>query len=262
MSLRFLIALLAVTVLVVGCSSSEDSSIADYADINIATQQKAKNKYLAYTHRISIDLPIEKVETRYNELVEWCVKDSEFKCTLLDSNLSTSNFVHAKIRVRILPEGVIPYVAKASDQGTTTDRSTEVEDLAESIVDNQKRLEMLTDYRNKLEALSERSGGDVEALVKIASELAQVQSDLEYSLGQKAKLMQRVEMDVVNLNLFSRSQRSFWRPIGESISEFGGNLSGGISSVITVIAYLIPWLIFLIFVAFIAVKLWVWRKKS
>lgn len=262
MSLRFLIALLAVSVLMTGCISSEDSSSAEYADIKIASQQKEKNKYLAYTHRISIDLPIKKVESRYNELVEWCVNDSEFKCTLLDSNLSTSKFVHATIRVRIVPEGVIPYIKKASDQGTTTDKSIEVEDLAEAIVDNQKRLEMLTDYREKLEALSEKSGGDIEALVKITSELAQVQSDLEYSTGKKEKLLQRVEMDVVSLSLYSRSQRSFWRPIGESISEFGGNLSEGISSVITVVAYLIPWTILLCIVVLVARRLWIRRKKS
>ncbi|WP_160151539.1 DUF4349 domain-containing protein [Microbulbifer sp. ALW1] len=261
MNLRYLIALLAVTVLVSGCSSSEDDSSAEFSDIRMGEQQKEKNKYLAYTHRISIDLPVNKVKDRYDELVEWCVDDREFKCMLLDSSLSTSNFVHAKIRVRIVPEGVVPYLTKASDQGSTTEKSTEVEDLAESIVDNQKRLEMLSDYRDKLEALSERSDGDVEALVKIASELAKVQSDLEYSLGKKAHLMQRVEMDVVNLNLFSRSQKSFWRPIGESISEFGSNLSEGISSVITIIAYLIPWTILLSIIVFVARKLWVRRKR-
>ncbi|MCK7598990.1 DUF4349 domain-containing protein [Microbulbifer sp. CAU 1566] len=261
MNLRYLIALLAFAVLVSGCSSSEDDSSAEFSDIRMGAQQEEKNKYLAYTHRISIDLPVNKVKDRYDELVEWCVDDREFKCMLLDSSLSTSNFVHAKIRVRIVPEGVVPYLTKASDQGSTTEKSTEVEDLAESIVDNQKRLEMLSDYRDKLEALSERSDGDVEALVKIASELAKVQSDLEYSLGKKAHLMQRVEMDVVNLNLFSRSQKSFWRPIGESISEFGSNLSEGISSVITIIAYLIPWTILLSIIVFVARKLWVRRKR-
>lgn len=262
MNFRFFTALLAVTFLLSGCSSSEDSASAEFADIKVASKQKEKNRYLAYTHRISIDLPIKKVEARYNELVEWCVNDSEFKCTVLDSNLSTSNFVHAKIRVRILPDGVIPYITKASDEGTTTNKSTEVEDLAESIVDNQKRIEMLSDYREKLESLSERSDSDIEALVKIASELAQVQSDLEYSAGKKAKLLQRVEMDVVNLNLYSRSQRSFWRPIGESISDFGGNLSDGISSVITLVAYLIPWIVLLGFIVFVARRFWIRRKKS
>jgi hypothetical protein len=228
----------------------------------VVTGQREKSRYLAYTHRVSIDLPVESVEERYNQILSWCAKDDEFKCILLSSGLTTDNYIRATVEVRILPKGVNEILGIASAGGSTRHKSTDVEDLGEAIVDNQKRLEMLRSYRDRLEALEKNPKNDVESLVKIASELSKVQSDLEYAEGKRSKLLQRVEMDIVNISIYSQSQKSFFKPIGASLKNFNSRLSEGISDTITAIAYLIPWLLLGSVLLYCARKIWVRVRRK
>jgi len=62
----------------------------------------------------------------------------------------------------------------ASSLGKLEHRSTKVEDLADAIQDTQSRIEMLTNYRKQLLALQAKAATNVEAAIKIASELSTV----------------------------------------------------------------------------------------
>lgn len=254
---------------VAGCTSrdSDDAMMAVaepaalQAELKVAEAQRTRSRYLAYRHRVTTELPVDRVEAQYNRILDWCAADSEYRCTVLGSRLNTDNYVHGSISLRILPKGVAEALNLAAEGGETTRKSTEVEDLGDAIVDNQKRLEMLQDYRGKLEALSDRSDTDVESLVKIAEKLAEVQSDLEFAQGRRQKLLQRVEMDLVDISLVSQSQQSFMQPIRLSLRSFGSRLSSGISDVIAAIAYLLPWLLLLAVVLYILRRIWIRVRK-
>ena len=119
---------------------------------------------------------------------------------------------------------------------------------------------MLKDYRSKLEALRDRAGNDIDSLIKVNKELAQVQSELEAVTGNHAHLMQRVETEILNVSIHSVQNQAFWRPITLAITDFGGNFSQGISIAITGIAYLIPWGLFVLFVVWAGRRLWLrWK---
>jgi len=246
----------------ISCSSrtSEDSAaVADVgyaAEIKVADVQRTRTQYLAYTHRVSVALPAGQLEEKYNRLLDWCSSDEKYHCTMMRSYLQTDNYVSGNVAVRIKPDGVAEILALASGDGEVTSKGTSVQDLGEAIVDNQKRLEMLKDYRARLEALSGKSSNDVDALVKLAGEMAKVQSDLESATGQRKKLLQRVEMDVVEINLNAYSQRSFLFPIKAAFKEFGGQLSEGIADTVTTVAYLLPWTLLLLVVILIIRTLW------
>lgn len=254
---------------IVGCTSRESSDAAVAMqepaafrqELKVAEAQRAKSKYLAYRHQLTIELPVDRVEGQYNRILDWCAADGEYRCTVLSSRLSTDNYVHGSIRLRMLPKGVAEALKLAAEGGETTRKSTEVEDLGDAIVDNQKRLEMLQDYRGKLEALSDKADQDVESLVKIAEKLAEVQSDLEFAQGRRQKLLQRVEMDLVDISLVSYSQQSFMQPIHSSLRSFGSRLSSGISDAISAVAYLLPWLLLLAVVLYILRRIWTRVRK-
>lgn len=246
-----------------GCTSRDMNDSAVYEpELRISAAQRAKSKYLAYTHSVAIELPVGKVEEKYNRILQWCAEDTEYQCTMLSSDLRTDNYVHGEIELRILPKGVGEVLSLASESGDTTRKSTSIEDVGEAIVDNQKRLEMLADYRSRLEALSEDPKTDVESLVKIASELAKVQSDLEFAQGKRRKLLQRVEMDIVHISLSSLSQKSFTQPIGSALRNFGSRLSEGISDTITAIAYCLPWLLVLAVLLYGSRKIWIAVRRK
>lgn len=135
------------------------------------------------------------------------------------------------------------------------------EDLAAPIGDSAKKLAMLNDYRSKLEALRGNASQNIDALIKVNQELAQVQSDIESLSGERAHLIQRVETEILTVSISTSNSRAFWRPIGNAFSDFGINLAQGISSAIYGAAYIIPWSITLLLLWWGGRKIWSRRRR-
>ena len=211
--------------------------------LNSEKAQREKDDYLSYEHFYIIDTTSEKLLKSYNDTLEFCSKSEKYGCTILDSRISTGKNQSAHIRVRIEPEGVKNILKVASNNGKIVQESTHIEDLAKPIVDNKQRLEMLESHRDRLLELQKKASNDIEALIKVSSELSKVQSDIELAMGEKDYLFQRVSKDIVNFDFQVEYYRSFWRPIRESLSDFSNNLSEGISGTIVAAAYLLPGII-------------------
>lgn len=115
---------------------------------------------------------------------------------------------------------------------------------------------MLESYMGDLLRLREQSRTDVDALIKVTSEFAQTQSSIESLKGEHAQLLERVDLQVVTLQLFSNRTQSFTTPIARAFREFGRDFTSGIAQAITGFAYLVPWLIILVPLGFAFRYLW------
>lgn len=220
--------------------------------------QRGKDAYLSYEHFYTIDTTSEKLLKSYNDTLDFCAESEKYGCTILDSRISTGKYQSAHIRIRIEPEGVKNILKVASNNGKIVQESTHIEDLAKPIVDNKQRLEMLESHRDRLLELQKKASNDIEALIKVSSELSKVQSDIELAMGEKDYLFQRVSKDIVNFDFQVEYYRSFWRPIRESLSDFSNNLSEGISGTIVAAAYLLPGIIGLL-IMFVVIR-FSWKK--
>ncbi|WP_444931250.1 DUF4349 domain-containing protein [Microbulbifer sp. SSSA002] len=252
-----------------GCSESRERDAVSVYSPNAQNLSKAtadtssastngneRSQYIAYEHFLTAELPATEVEPVFHKLQSLCQQDIENGCTILDSSLTNNESPHGSIQFRTHPDGVDKIIGLASKQGTVIHRETQAEDLQTYIVDNQKRLEMLLRYQSRLVELEQKSENDIDTLIKIAEKLASVQSDIEYSQGKKAKLFQRTQMDLVQIQLHAKSYVSFWNPISSSLSHFGENLSDGLSEAITAIAYLLPWSIIILFSIYLIRMIW------
>ncbi|KQV54437.1 MULTISPECIES: DUF4349 domain-containing protein [unclassified Duganella] len=217
-----------------------------------------RGKYLAYEHSVTVDSPEGGVKPLLDKLVAACQADAANQCTLLASGVAGGRESSAHIRVRVKRAGIEKLIALAATGGEVASRNTSAEDLEGPIRDNAKRLDMLRSYREKLLALESKVGSNAEALIKLSQELATVQSELESATGAEARLMERVNMDLLNISIQSRTQRGFWSPVKRSLSDFGSNLSEGIATAITGTAYMLPWVLILFALGLLVRK--VWRK--
>lgn len=217
-----------------------------------------RGRYLAYEHSVTVDSSEGGVKPLLDKLVAACQADAANQCTLLASGVEGGRESSAHIRVRVKRPGIEKLIALAATGGEVASRNTSAEDLEGPIRDNAKRLDMLRSYREKLLALESKAGNNAEALIKLSQELATVQSELESATGVEARLMERVNMDLLNISIQSRTQRGFWSPVKRALGDFGSNLSEGIATAITGAAYLLPWVLIL-FVLGLAVRK-VWRK--
>ena len=244
-----------------GCAKKEDFSAA----APMALTQEAANsprRYMAYEHSIQLDAEEKEIVRVYESVLKACRAAAADQCVVLESHLNTGRDVSAGLKFRGKPSGIQKLIAGLSAEGEVISQATRAEDLTSPIEDSAKKLAMLNDYRSKLEALRERASADVDSLIKVNKELAQVQSEIESMTGERAHLVQRVETEILNVSITSIHSRMFWKPIAAAFSDFGSNLSEAFSKAITGVAFLIPWSLVLAAFVWAGRKLWLRARRS
>ncbi|MBB3118935.1 DUF4349 domain-containing protein [Pseudoduganella violacea] len=254
---RFLL-MAALLALLSACSSKQEAGGAQGGGANAS---QPRGKHLAYEHSIAVDAAEDAVKPLMDKLVAACNAEAQQGCVLLEASLDTGREKQAHIRMRAKPEAVVRLSALATAGGTVARQETRAEDLARPIADSEKRLAMLRSYQKKLEELESRSANNADNLIKVSKELAGVQSELEQASGENARLLERVNLDVLSVAIYSQRSRSFWSPIARACDEFASNLSQGIASTVVGLAYIIPWTLILLALFFGGRKLWR-RAKS
>ncbi len=240
---------------VAACGHKDSASGARPASTAIEARSDAEKKdYLAYEHAVTFDVEESKIAAMFETAQSTCRQAAADQCVLLESKISSGRHAHASVVLRAKPAGVRNVIAALSKDGEVTERSTTAEDIAKPIEDTVRKLDMLNDYRGKLEALRARAAADVDALIKVNRELAEVQSQIEALNGQRAWLKQRVDTEILRISIQSQRQGSFWQPVSVAFADFGSNLSYGISSLVLASAYLAPWLVL------IALCIWIFRR--
>lgn len=259
---KLLVALIA-TFSLFACSKKDEAPIpaapmAAKADVS---SEQTRKSYLAYTHTLSVKTTLEGVNATHSRIIEGC-KAAREACMLLDSRLSQGQYASAHIQLRLKPEAIKQVMALATTGNQITEQNTSAEDLAHPVQDNAKRLELLASYQKRLLALEQKSTGDLDALIKLSKEIASVQTQLEQASGEKAQLFARIDMEVLNIDISASQHSSFWRPILEAFSGFLDHLSSSISTLITVSAYLLPWMLVFALVVMGIRKIWRRKKNS
>lgn len=216
-------------------------------------------QHMAYEHWVQLDTDETKVATVFGSLQAICKEAVNDQCVVMSSRLNTGRNVVAELRLRAKPLGIKKLIEVLSMQGEVTNQSTKAEDLSGPIEDSSKKLEMLRDYRTKLEGLRGNATRDIDALIKINKELSEVQSKIEEITGEKSRLTQRVVTEILNIEINSKQHDSFWNPIVNALSDFKSNFSQALSSVVTSIAYIIPWAFIFLIIGWFVRKLWVRR---
>jgi len=259
---RFFIVLIGITAMLLGCSQRAQPEAVGARGAPAAMTAQPDHGTLSREHMVSIDVPEAALAASFRRVSDRCESDSAHHCTVLESTLSSGKSVSGLIRVRIDTAAVNDFVAFASSMGTLQHRASRIEDIATTIADTQARVAMLTTYRSQLLALRGKVGSNVDAAIKLAAELARVQTDLEQASGEAAYLAARTSTDIVAIELAAASQHAFWHVIGEALEGFAQNLASGISQAITATAYVVPWMLVLVPALFLLRSLWRWRRRS
>lgn len=240
------------------CNRNNHLVAASAAQIVSNMPQRAQSapSTLSREHSVTIEVPESDLHSGFQRLTDRCTADSANHCAILQSDVTSGQFSSGLIKLRIDPKAVEDLIGFAISLGRLEHRSTQVEDLADAIQDTQSRIEMLTMYRKQLLELQGKAATNIDAAIKVASELSTVQSNLEQANGQAAFQAKRTSTDIVTIHFSVTEQKAFWRPIHDAVRDFFGNLSEGISQAITAVAYILPWLLVVIPVLYLVRFLW------
>jgi hypothetical protein len=223
---------------------------------------RVEQRLLAYEHRASLEVDAPQLERLYRELQDACENEATWRCTVVDASIELERDQRggtAHLNLRASPEGVRAMRKRLADSGGVVSQSTHVDDLGKPIAEIGKRLEMLKNYRASLLDL-QRKATKVEDLVLIAEKLSETQSELEAATGENTHLMDRVNRELLSIDLSARqtAARSRWAPISNALREFLPSLVRAIASVIEAVAYVLPWGIVLSVLVALCIKL---RRK-
>lgn len=252
------LAIIFVLLFIHGCSakSKKEEAPGNYkAASETEAKQRQTNPNLAYEYTIGINSSEQHLSEDYEKLVSGCQAAQQHACRIIESSISLGSYGSAKIILRIAPEGVEPYLALAKQLGKTNSLSVAVEDLTPSIMDLDKRKALLEASEARFRELQQQKDISAEALIKITEQLVSIQLQLEDLAGDSKKTQQRIQTDLIQVNLYTRPDHSFWHPIAESLDDLADDFADGIANFITTLAYLLPWIGFIGFITWAGFKI-------
>jgi len=216
--------------------------------------------FLAYEHDVEIALAAEELPARLARVQQACQAGKHGQCEVLHVGQSGGDHPSAQLTVRIVPAGVEPMIADASEAGTVGSRSTHAEDLAQSVQDTAQTQDRLRREQGRLQEFQQRRDLSVADMIALSQQLAQVEAQLQ-SLDQEAAQQQRrIQTQKLTLRFQPPGTQSGRGEIREAMRDFLATLATGTAWTIRAVAFLIP--VVLLFV--IAVALWrrVRRRRS
>ena len=223
----------------------EAASAGPAADSSVAKAAPAipevRAPTLAYTHSVTLLVPEAEVAALAARTQAACRELPDSRCTVLSSAVHGGDYPGATLQLRATPADITTLKRGLAGAGEVVSDATSAEDLAEQMTDNAKRLDMLLAYRRELEQLRSRANHDIASLLQVQRELAQVQADIEQATGEKAYFLRRVNYEILNVEIASQAARSGLQPIREATEHFLENLATAAGTVISAIAFLLPW---------------------
>ena len=249
--MQFKLTAMLLLIALAGCSNKHNGPVGAVESKIIEDAKPPSSRFLAYSHAMHIDAAEDKIVTVFDAGRAACAAAAIDLCAILESEISKGKEPSATLKFRAKPSGIAKLRKALSAQGEVTQQSTMAEDLEGPISDGEQKLAMLKQYRAKLEALRERASSDIDALIKVTHELAEVQGQLEELTGKQAHLTQRVETEILTVTIGAANSQSFSKPIAGAMSEFGEHLSRGIAAAITAVASVAPFAVILALVAWI-----------
>lgn len=219
-------------------------------------QEQAIKPKLAYSHRLALEMAADKIAPRYERARAMCLGDAKMGCILVQASIAGGDararqLPYASLTVRLPHDKIAlfeqallaPLEGEAKGEPIVRERSTDAEDLTYALLDVERRLAQLTDYRDRLVALAKRGDAKVDDLIKIEEKISEVQSQIEALQAQQRSLNQRVDTEVLSISLAPIAGIENVRsPLAEAWRQAGQVLGESAARAFTFLVMAIAWI--------------------
>src|SRR5690606_27748062 len=155
---------------------------------------------LAYEHHAGVVLPAGEIAPRMQQAKAAC-EDGRFgACVVLDARNQAGDRPSASLGMRIVPAGVEPMIALASQDARVGSRSTHAEDLAVQVRDNALVQERLRNEMARLQEFQQRRDLAVADMIALSRQLAETQAQLDAAEREGAQHRRRIDTQKLTLD--------------------------------------------------------------
>ncbi len=248
---RSLWALLVLLSLLAACSPSNFTALRSPVQYDLPAQvqqdsSSSAKQFLAITHRYTLRVPSLETEVIQQKHMAECAK---LGCSILSTSIDRSNEgrVNAHASVRIKPESFDAFAAALTAPPVQVIMHAQsADDIAQPIIDAERRLEVKTVLRDRLTAmLRDRTALTAADLIAIEKELAQAQSDIEAITAQRDGLRTRTDTIRVEISYVGTARLiggADLSPIYQALNTIGQTAIYSVSWLISFLAAVVPWL--------------------
>lgn len=234
------LSLLVLATVLAGCSDKQALPKGAAARMAEASVDHKRAAWVAYEHEIELEVLATRMREVSEAVQQACAALPERGCTLLEASIRNGAMAEARVRMRITPAGVNKVLHVLDGRGKVVSQSSRGEDLAEPIGDAERKMAMLTSYRDQLQTLARQRSLDPEALIKLHRELAEVESEIDKATTSRAQLHRRVDTEVLNVTMHEHATAGQASRVKQAMEDFGDDLLHGVAMLITFVASTMP----------------------
>nr|WP_305888891.1 DUF4349 domain-containing protein [Parvularcula maris] len=221
-----------------------------------APPEEGAAQFLAYSYNAELELPWQRVAEMVRTHEEACFEAGPAVCRVFTSRLEGADtedaeayfsFAASRSYMNAFKDGLAAQTEEAG--GSVQSFQSEVEDLTREITDTAARLEAKRTLRERLLLLLERDTDDIDDLLEVEREIADVQSEIESTESYLRALRGRVSMDRMTISYEAEWQPVTPRkaqPLAEALQGFVGVVAASLATVITAVASFLPWLLIIV----------------
>lgn len=239
--LRLAVVLLATVGGLAGCAKQESGHLPRTAMVI----KPAAGEFLAYEHDVTLQLDAERIPARIQALQDACLRKQHGDCTVLEVSQRGGDEPRGMLTVRIVPAGVEPLIAAASEGANLGDRSTRAEDLAQAVRDNALVRSRLQKELAGLQAFQQRRDLSVADMIALSQQVSKLEAQLEAADQEAAQHQRRIQTQKLTLHFETPGGESGRGEIRRAVRDFVSTLASGTAWTIRAVAFLIPVLVVL-----------------
>ena len=222
---------------------------------------------VAYVYRYGLELPSDRAPILLNQHEQACIAAGAATCQVIGSESTRygRDDLSARLTMRATPTYVARFRGGLAGEaeaagGRVASSTTESEDLTRQLIDSEARQRALTTLRDRLQQLLATRSGSLEELLKVESELARVQGEIDATQSTLAEMRTRVATSRLEIEYHAAGQLapdSAFRPVTNALDGALSAFMATLGALITLLAVLLP-------IAIIAVPLawWVLKRRK
>ena len=198
---------------------------------------------LAYEHNAGIAIDADAIPARLQATRDACASRTFGACVVLNVQQSGGDHPDAMLSMRIVPAGVEPMIALASDGARLGSRSTHAEDLAVVVRDNQHVQDRLRRELARLQEFQRRRDLAVADMIALSQRMAEAEAQLQAAEQEGAQHRRRIDTQLLTLSFQPPGGQEGRNEVVQALRDFGKLLSMGTAWTIRAAAFLIPLLL-------------------
>lgn len=203
-----------------------------------APSRDAGGAALMREHAIDLEVGRDALDAAVDRLLGACAGQPS-ACTLLGSERAGGDVGTARVQMRLAPPAVAPMLRLAASLGRVVGQRSTAQDVSETLSDVAARMRTLELYRAKLERI-QTGTRDVDALIRIASELAKTQSELDALASTQATTLHKTRTELVTVALRVPVPPTRSQALRDALASFGANVESVVAGLVTLCSFLLP----------------------